>query len=441
MKVLVLAPAAGDGRWRVRCDGRPVFAAGLLGLAVAVLGGCGQPPGEVTSGTAIAYALPDESTDASASPVGTAATVSEADALEFARRMSEAFETNSVTSFQRLLDADGMLDRAWKGIEVNPTTRNAFDTGVKQTLLRGDSPWFREIRQALEAGGSYELLRVRDREGDRTAIFRLVHNGGGLNYQEFRVTKRPDGELWADDMHVLLSGEWISETLHRSCLAVAADLDRGLIEKLTGKQSLMMKHINDIARMVQAEQQGDHFGALQIFASLPPGLQTDKNVLLVRFRAASNSDRDDLYMAAMSDVLKHLPGDPCAEFMAIDYYLMRNEFAAALASIDQVDRWVGGDGYLNVMRAGIHAANEDLEGMRRAGLAAVEGAPEMVDGYWTMINCENLAGNYDEVVRWVKALSQIDPHEANDFIGADGFEAFVASDAFQRWQQSDLGFD
>jgi hypothetical protein len=112
-----------------------------------------------------------------------------------------------------------------------------------------------------------------------------------------------------------------------------------------------------------------------------------------------------------------------------------------MAGIEQVDASVGGDAYLHVLRATLHGEQDDLDGMRAAGLAAVEGEPTLVDGYWTMINCENLSENYDEVVRWIKALSVHDPHEATDFIGADGFEDFVASAAFQQWRQSELGIE
>jgi len=426
---------------------------GLLCLGLVLLAGCGgsTPDGAAgtDSGTSSLVAdlagasLSGDGTqvaDGSASKGGTAAVITEADAEEFARLLRTAVQTNDQGAFLRMLDIDGLLERSWSGLTISSSAKQAFNGGVKTSFIE-QGALFRDIRQAVAEGGSFEPLRNRVRDGDRTVIFRLLLNGGGLNYQEFRVIKRPDGSLAADDVHILLSGEWMSETLHRSCLAVASELDRGLFEKLTGKRQLLMKHMEEVSRMVTAERQGNSAEALRIYATLPAGLQSDKNVLLMRFRAASNLNQDGPYMEAMADVRKHLPNDPCASFLSIDYHLLRGEFDEAMAGIEQVDASVGGDAYLHVLRATLHGEQDDLDGMRAAGLAAVKGEPTLVDGYWTMINCENLSENYDEVVRWIKALSVHDPHEATDFIGADGFEDFVASAAFQQWRQSELGIE
>lgn len=359
--------------------------------------------------------------------------VSVEEAEEFARQMLAAVMEADKVQFTKLLNTQKILDRAWAGIPASPELRSQFDQGFLETFNQ-QSPVLQEITKMVSGSGDYALLRVRERENHRTAIFRALMPESGINYHEFRLRKADDGTVYADDMFIMMSAEWFSETLNRICVALAADADKNWFGKLVGKQQLLVKHMDEVNRMTTSMQQNNSQEALRIFASLPAELKTEKNVLLIRFRAASESNNDEAYMAAMSDIRRHHPTDPCCAMMLIDYDLMTKQYEKAMAGIELIDKSVGGDPYSEILRAGVYMDQEKFGEAKMAGLRVIETQPVLQAGFWTLINVENKQKNYGEVVKWIELLAEHKVYSPEDFIATPDFSDFVKSDEFATWQ-------
>jgi len=359
--------------------------------------------------------------------------VSVEEAEAFARQMLAAVAEDDKVQFAKLLNTQKLLDRAWVGIPVSPTLRSQFDRGFIETFAQ-QAPVLREITQMVSGGGDYALLRIRERERCRTTLFRALMPESGVNYHEFRLRKAEDGTVYADDMFVMMSAEWLSETLNRLCVALAADSDQGWFDKLVGKQQLFVKHREEINRMSTAMQQRNPQEVLRIFASLPVELKTEKNVLLIRFRAASESNNDEAYLAAMRDIRKYHPADPCCAMMLIDYDLMTKQYEKALSGIELIDQSVGGDPYSDILRAGVYMEQANFDEAKKAGLRVIETQPVLQAGFWTLINLENKQKNYGEVVKWIESLAEHAVYSPEDFIATPDFADFVKSEEFATWQ-------
>lgn len=359
--------------------------------------------------------------------------VSVEEAEAFAQQMLDAVATGDKSKFARLLNAPRLLDRAWAGIPVSSEIRAQFDKGFSQTFTQ-QSPILTEIAQIVSGGGDYALLRVRERDNHRTALFRALLAESGVNYHEFRLRKADDGTVYADDIFIMMSSEWFSETLNRICVAIAADADKTWFDKLVGKQQLVVKHMDQINLMSTSLKQKNPQEALRIFATLPAELKADKNVLLIRFRAASESNNNEAYMAAMSDIRRHHPDDPCCAMMLMDYDLLTKQYEQVMVKIDLVDEWVGGDSYSDILRAGVYMDQGKYDEAKLAGMRVIETQPVIEAGFWTLINVENKQKNFSEVVKWIEALAEHNIYSPDDFIATPDFADFVKSEEFASWQ-------
>lgn len=387
----------------------------------------------------IGFSGPGESGASTATASGDSSNVSRLDEVSveeaeaFAQQMLEVVANADRPKFAKLLNAQQLLDRAWAGVPASPELRAQFDKGFSQSFVQ-QAPILNEIAQMVSGGGSYDLLRVRERDNHRTVIFRALLAESGVNYHEFRLRKADDGTVYADDMFIMMSAEWFSETLNRICVALAADADKTWFDKLVGKQQLFVKHVDEVNRMSTSMQQHNPEETLRIFASLPAELKSDKNVLLIRFRAASESNNNEAYMAAMSDIRRHHPNDPCCAMMLIDYDLMTKQYEKAMAGIDLIDQSVGGDSYSEILRAGVYLDQGKFDEAKLAGLRVIESTPTLQAGFWTLINVENKQKNFGEVVKWIEALAAYQVYSPEDFIATPDYAEFVKSEEFATWQ-------
>lgn len=84
-------------------------------------------------------------------------------------------------------------------------------------------------------------------------------------------------------------------------------------------------------------------------------------------QAASSSVSDTLYPQALDDFERLFPEDPAFISRKMDQMLLKERFEDALKAVDELDRWVEGDPYLDRVRGRIHAkAGRPIE--RRSAL-------------------------------------------------------------------------
>ena len=69
----------------------------------------------------------------------------------------------------------------------------------------------------------------------------------------------------------------------------------------------------------------------------------------------------------LEDFRKYYSQDPCLDLLLIDYYTLKKDYAQAIPCVDRLDKSVGGDPYLNVLRAASTSAaghlNEACRGL------------------------------------------------------------------------------
>jgi predicted Zn-dependent protease len=196
------------------------------------------------------------------------------------------------------------------------------------------------------------LLRLKDADGQRRLVFRLLLANGGCNYHELAVQRTTDGSVRVVDIYVYLAGTWISQQIRHTFLNVAVHDNRSLLQKLTGYESDFIKHATEIAQLVTHVKTQEWQEAMNVYRRLPPSVQHDKTMLILRLQA-SQQIGDDEYLAAIGAIQRKFPNDPAFELLGIDGYVMRQQHAKALECVDRLDKSIGGDPYLEVLRANI----------------------------------------------------------------------------------------
>jgi tetratricopeptide (TPR) repeat protein len=249
------------------------------------------------------------------------------------------------------------------------------------------------------------------------------------------VVRQPDGEIRIVKMYVYLAAETMAKILRRAFLAAVASESRTLLERLQGKESDFVKHIAETQAMTAAVQNGQPQRAIAIYRKLPLSLQKDKSLLLIRYRAAAEL-QDDEYTKAMDDFRKYHPDDPCIDIICVDAHFQDGEFDEALACVDRLDEAVGGDPYLELIRANVCIQDEDYDGARKLAHKALEAEEDLIDAQWCLITISLAEKDFDETSRLLTKLAEEFGMEFDDLTQVPEYAEYVKSPQYRQWLES-----
>ncbi len=292
-----------------------------------------------------------------------------AEAAEFSKQLQQALVTHRLPT---LLSTQLMAERAAAELDLP----DAQTTKAVESLLDTFSA---SLERSLKDGGTYKLLGNRMIDGQRRIKFRLIQSNGAFNYNDYIVVNHA-GKVRAIDIYVLLTGEFVTQSLRRALLPLAADANKSIVERLTERESVYVQNLDKISKL--AKFQDDPKGALEIYQQLPEVLKRDKNVLTIRVQAASLTDDDQAYLAAMEDYRSTFPKDPSVQVISIDFFILEGRNQEAIDALTKLEKLSGPDAHLNTMRAGIYAKMGNLKAARRetsAGFALEPDLPELVN--------------------------------------------------------------
>ena len=296
-----------------------------------------------------------------------------ADAIKWAKQF-EAEMKNPGGSFEPL-DWDRFFGFCSSGVEMKGRQREQAKRGfISGVNSRGGIAG--QVRSIVRSGGEFVFLRVHKQGDEMRALFRLRGPDIGVNYHDYDLIVSDTGKVMAEDIYIFAAGERFSATMRRLFLQFTASRNRGLLARMTGKDKALVKNMEKIQQMTRMAKSGNARGALAIYNALPAELRKEKFVMLVRLMAATKDSNNNTYLNALTEYRKTFPGDPSLRLMSIDFHLLKKDHANALKTIDALDKHLGGDPFLDVMRATVHrsAGNESKarEAETRARKAGVK---------------------------------------------------------------------
>lgn len=354
----------------------------------------------------------------------------DAQATAFADSYREALMKPNVQRAAMMVDWDVLLEKATAGTEVTGAFKKGFIEGAKE---RGGRVAFAEqLSQVLRSGGQLTLLRIRSgADGGRRALMRLILPDGAINYHEMLLARDEAGVVRATDIYVYTSAEYMSDTMRRMFLFAAAQ-NPGLLRQLAGEKNPFLEHIDDYRQMMEKVRNGDGKGAAELYARLPENVRKEKSVMLANVMASAKID-DAAYGRALDEFRAAFPKDAGVDLMSIDAYILKERYGDALAAIDRLDASIGGDPYLDVLRANIHLKSGALDQAREAASRAAQREPSLVAAYWSLISIALARKDYAETVRLLSHVRDDMGVQLADLTTIPEYSEFVDSIEYRKW--------
>ena len=120
----------------------------------------------------------------------------------------------------------------------------------------------------------------------------------------------------------------------------------------------------------------------------------------------------------------------------INYHFLDQDFPKAAKAVDQLDQQVGGDPYLNLMRANIAIGQNDAEAARGFVEPLIKALPDKApEGYGILLDQAIETQNHVETTRILKALEDQNLLRFPiDFNKAEPFADYMASPEYEKWK-------
>jgi tetratricopeptide (TPR) repeat protein len=354
----------------------------------------------------------------------------DAEATAFANAYREALAKPNVQRAAMMVDWDALLEKATANTDVAASFKNGFITGAKE---RGGRVAFAEqLSQVIQKGGQLTLLRIRtDANGGKRAVLRLILPDGAINYHEMVLGRDEQGLVRARDIYVYTSSEYLSDTMRRMFLFAAAQ-NPGFLQQLAGEKNPFLEHIEDYKKMMEKVRAGDGKGAAELYTRLPQNVRREKSVMLANVMASSQID-DTTYGRALDEFRAAFPRDAGVDLMSIDAYILKERYDDALGAVDRLDASVGGDPYLDVLRANIHIKAGSLDRAHEAASRAAQQEPTLVPAYWSLISIALARKDDAETVRLLTHLRDRMGVQLADLSTIPEYAGFVESMEYRKW--------
>jgi hypothetical protein len=398
---------------RVNCaDRNPMMGVCLAAFAVAACVAAGPATGGVPT---VAGPADDVRISAPA----------DADCLAFVKRIEDCVAMGDPALLDASLQWESLLHRAVGGSQ-SEAAREFKQSMAGKSLAK-------ELFKKLPGRRSYTFLRLRSEGKEKRALFRLIKDGA-VNYHELLLTTGRAGLVRIADVYVYASGEWLSETLRRSYISVAAAkrASRNDLIDLAGDE---VRSIPILLAMTKAVAEGRHRRVAALYDQLPEAIRRKKHYMLLRLPSAFLLDAE-LYRRAVAEYQEAYPDDPTLLLMEIDHASAAQKFDRVLECLDLLDKELGGDPFLDHLRCLAHIGAEDLHAGREAAKRALRREPTLEAPHWALVTISVRERDFAETIRLLSRLERELQVRIDDLRTRPEYEEFVATEEYRTWMLS-----
>lgn len=384
-----------------------------------------------------AWATAQEKQDEPTKAAAESRPITKAEALEFGEGLAETFRQLDAEAIEKAVDLVAMMEAATEGAKVPPQFRDEFLRGARKIQEHGEPPLLADLRPAIESGADLRATKAVEWQGRPACLIRMIHPEGSVDYVLFILERAPDGHIRAVDHYSLATGELASQAVRRMYLAAVAQANRGIVDRLFGKEEAFAKHFADLQRMIIANREGKAAEALKIYDALPEEVKQEKVIQRQRHTAAQNVGDDAQYLEAIQDFASRFPGDPACDFLLIDGHLLTNppEPEKSLACIDRLEKALDGDAYLNVLRGNILTTMNRTDDALAAYRAAIDAEPDLRLAYDGLLSAALMAKRFKDVAEMLDAMELVFDEEIVDLSELEEFAEFLASPEGKAWSE------
>jgi tetratricopeptide (TPR) repeat protein len=170
---------------------------------------------------------------------------------------------------------------------------------------------------------------------------------------------------------------------------------------------------------------------------LPKKYQEEKPVLLVYMQATAHlgADGEADYLAGLERFRELYPDDAAIDFISIGYFHLKKRYDEVRRSIDRIDKAVGGDPYLDVLRGNAWMEDGRFEEARQAMEKAIEEEPDLARAYWTRIALSLREQKHADTLKWLQTIVEKCHVAIKNLNEVPEYAEFVKSPQYGEWQK------
>lgn len=288
-----------------------------------------------------------------------------------------------------------------------------------------------QLSQTQTAGGSYELVNIASRAGERHAIFRMVDPNGAMNYHDLRLVE-VDGKICSDQIFVAITGESFADSL-KTVMGPMVASQNSLVSRLTGDSKKQLAELEMQRDLVTAARNGQTARVKQLYDQLSPTSQDMKLVQLGRIMASATDD-EAAYLELLDQYAERFPNDPSLGLVLIDAAFLRKDSGKLLKAYEALNNWTGGDYYLTLITCTAMANFGETERAKEMyrGISPEQFRTE--NAHDIGLGTAMLIADFDGVLRHLRALKNEYNYEFQDLRQVEEYKGFVQSEQFKEWQ-------
>jgi hypothetical protein len=359
--------------------------------------------------------------------------VTEQEAKEWAAALERAMNAHAVDRVSRLVDWRAFIEAAMPPASAPPEGQRLLsDFQIRFQETGGTA---RRTMSDLDGPDGFRALRIHRQDGHQRALFRVLSSKNGVNYHDYILRRSVGGDVVATDYYVISLGEFMSQFLRRSVLLpMLRHLGAASSLGLSPAERDYVAHFEEIGKITKDLNNAKWQAVLTACKRLPASVRASKFVLLIRLQASAASDEAE-YLATIDEFRKQYPNDPTLDFISIDGYTVRKQFDKADECMQRVDRAVGCDPYLGVLRANMLVAQRKLEAARDLLQKAVAEEPTLMSAYYALVDNSLARHDFDDTLKWLTAI-EAQGLRIKDLTKGRLFADFVKSPQYQTWVKS-----
>jgi hypothetical protein len=364
---------------------------------------------------------------------------------DFATKLIKAVESGDLNACRQLYDSDVFVERILEGLEFRYSDREQQLAQWKKAFSESHVFYQQHVANVAQ-GGSFRLVGVHPTGAEFNLAFRILDSDGALRYDLYTLAIRKGGEPIISDIGVLGFVSPVEVLTNTLAHFTPYDGPDGRIHKDAPDAERLIMDKRVLSGMFQQFRQERYNNVCYFYKQLSEKMQKEKLPLLMALLASTSVEPDPalgMTEAKRNDFSKKLielyrdkyPNDSAIELAAVDYYLNTQQFDSAIRSVDSVDKAVGGDPYLEAVRAGIYSQAGELELAREKADLAVKKLPDIHPVYTIAADVAVQQGDFQRAVELLAQLAQkFEIFMASDQSDDAAWTKFFASDHYQKWE-------
>jgi hypothetical protein len=361
----------------------------------------------------------------------------EKECRQWAALLETAVRSGDLTRCNDLIDWQAILETA--AAFPNPSSEQAkkraeFIETLKPKFAAG-SGFAGQMIATVRDHGSFKLLRLREVDGRRRVQFRALTKENGLNYYEFILAPSTDGSVRAVDLYVVAIAQLQSENLRPWFLTWMHSADSGRQDQLSPVERDFVRYGADVAAMADAARAKQPQRVLEIYQRLPDSLKRTKALLSARLASAALVSEAD-YLRAFDDFQKYYPNEAGSDLVALNGFFVRKSYEPALASVDRLDKALGGDPYLKVTRAIILLEQGKAEPSWKMAERAIVEEPTLFQAYEFLFSHSIQTRNFAKTTELISTMESKFNWKLPDLTTDPACAEFVKSAEYKAWLKS-----